>query len=423
MEEQQEHREFYVDTFVARQPVFDAVGNVWGYEILYRDGVEAVSAEFPDPGSATLAVTAGICLCREHDLKVGKKILINFDEKTILDGVPLALPAANTVIQIPESAKVGGKLLETLKSLKVEGYALALDDFSAKPEAEALLKLADVVIFDLLNQDLGSLQARVKAARSPSRLLVAKRVEDSAAFDRARAMGFTHFQGFFFQRPKVIPGRKLSSTEAARFRLLEFTQQDEPDFRSLAEAIKTDVSISYRLLTYLNSPLFTFHINIQSIEQAIILLGWRQVRNWLRVIIFSDISPEGKSSELPFLCVQRGRFFESVAKQAGTKSNDRETLFMLGLFSLLEPLLKMPMAEILTNLPLESELKEALLGGINRYSPWLALAQAFEAGDWEAVDGTIATLGLDKVVVARSYSESLDWANRFFDQGAVAKAG
>jgi hypothetical protein len=87
MDEQQEYREFYVDTFVARQPVFDAVGNVWGYEILYRDGVEAVSAEFPDPGSAPLAVTAGICLCREHDLKVGKKILINFDEKTILDGV------------------------------------------------------------------------------------------------------------------------------------------------------------------------------------------------------------------------------------------------------------------------------------------------------------------------------------------------
>lgn len=423
MDETQEHKQFHIDTFVARQPVFDAVGNVWGYDILYRDGVEAVSAVFPDPGTATLAVTAGICLCREHDFKVGKKVLINFDEKTVLDGVPLALPAANTVIQIPESAKVAPRLLEVLKTLKVEGYAVALDNYEARPQAEPLLKLADIVIIDILGQDPAALAERVRSARSLNRLLVAKRVEDSAAFDQARSLGFTHFQGFFFQRPKVIPGRKLNSTEAARFRLLEFTQQDDPDFSNLAEAIKTDVSVSYRLLTYLNSPLFTFHINIQSIEQAIVLLGWRQVRNWLRVIIFSDLSPDSRGTELPFVCVQRGRFFETVARQSGAKSSDREILFILGLFSLLEPLLKMPMAEILASLPLEAEIKEALLGGDNRFSPWLGLAQAFEAGDWEQVDTGIARLGLDKVMVARSYSESLDWANRFFDQGVTAKAG
>jgi c-di-GMP phosphodiesterase len=417
-----ERAEFSVDSFVARQPVFDSAGGVWGYEILYRDGFTAVAANFPNAEEATLSVMASLFLCREQDLKAGKKVLINFDEKNIRDGAPLALPAANIVVQVPEAAAPSPELLRALADLKAEGYAIAVDDFEARPGAEELLALCDLVIIDTLGREPQPLFALAHKAKGPGRLLVAKRVEDLDSFEKTKGMGFTHFQGFFFQRPKIIPGRRFSSSEASRLRLLYFTQQDDPDFKDLAEAIKTDVSISYRLLLYLNSPLFMFHIHIQSIEQALLLLGWKQVRSWLRVLILSDLTPSGASSELPFLSVQRGRFFELAGKQAGCKPAERESLFMLGLFSLLESLLRMPMANILQHLPLDQELADALLGQDNGYAPWLGLARAFEAGDWAGVEASIALLNLDKVAVARCYSEALDWANRFLDHSTGASA-
>lgn len=346
-------------------------------------------------------------------------MLINFEANTILTGVPLALPAANTVVQVPESIALTPDLLASLRQLKADGYSVAVDGFEARSGVDELLGLADMVIIDSLNKKPDHLAVLARQAHTEGRALLAKRVEDQAAYDLARQLGFTHFLGFFFQRPKIIPGRKFTTNEASRLRLMQFTHQDDPDFKSLAEAIKSDVSVSYRLLVYLNSPLFMFHIQIQSIEQALLLLGWKQVRNWLRVIILADLTPVGVTSELPFLSVQRGRFFELAAKQAGFKVGEREALFMLGLFSLLEPLLRMPMNYILQHLPLEQDLKDALLGGEGPYAIWLTLARAFEAGDWAGVEATIATLGLDKAGVARCYSEALDWANRFLDQGVV----
>jgi EAL and modified HD-GYP domain-containing signal transduction protein len=408
----------FTETFLARQPIFDTSGAVWGYEILHRNNLEAVRSALSDPFASSLEVAAGICLCRPQDLKAGRKVLVPFDEHSILDGIPYALPAASTVIQVMEAQDPGARLIEALRELRGEGYTVAVNGFESLPRAEPLLDLAEIAIIDVPGKNSRVLAALATSARRRCRILLARRVENSAARDAAAILGFTHFQGSFFQRPSLVSGRTFKAHQVARLALLRLTGDDDPDFGTLAEAIKSDVAISYRLLVYLNSPLFTFHISIRSIEQAIVLLGWKQVRNWLRVVILSEIVPEARASELSFLSVQRGRFFEMAARQAGMSADEREEVFMLGLFSLLDALLQMPMAEVLESLPLEEGLKTSLLGRPGRLSPWLAMAREIEAGKWEEAEGQAVAFGLAPSLVARAYAESLDWANRFFAQGA-----
>lgn len=402
----------YVDTFVARQPVFDADKRLWGYDLLYRHGIEALQAVFEDEQIADVSVVAGLFLCQPQDLAEGKKILVNFAESSVTGGVVYALPAHNTVIQVHAAIRPSPAFVTALDELRAEGYLVALDGFDADTPAE-LLQRADLVIVSVLQRNRQELAALVEAAGS-SRTTMAKQVESREAFALARETGFDLFQGFFFQQPVILPGRTLTSSETTRLALLRQVQQEEVEFNELADTIKGDVSVSYRLLKYLNSSFFGLPREIASIEQAVVMLGWKQIRNWLRVIVLTDISPEDTTSELPFISVQRGRFLELTARDAGLGSEFCETLFLLGLFSLLDAMLSMPMDEIASNLALAPELEAALRKEPGTLCTWLTMAEAFEGGDWEQVDELVDQLGLSSSDVACSYSLAHTWAHRFF---------
>lgn len=406
----------FQDVFVARQPVFDIRQKVWGYELLYRDGIAAVVADFSDQDAATLSVTDSATLWPFADLPANTRILVNFAEKSIINNVPYALPAKHTVIQIPETCSPDASLLETLRQMQSNGYGLALDDFTGKGCADELFSMADVLIVDLLGLSKEKFAAIHKAARNCNAKLLAKKVETQRAFTLAKNAGFLLFQGYFFKKPEVLPDRKLSASETAKLKLFKIIERPEPDFEALSKTMETDVSVSYRLLRYLNSPFFGMVTKVNSIRQATVLLGWNHVRNFLRVIILTDLKNTRTTSELPFLSTLRGRFFQLLSGCAPCAN--AESMFLFGLFSLLDSLLQMPMKDIVQMLPLDENLAKALTGENDSLAPWLELAKAYEAGDWPRLDEAIESLNLDPVVVARAYSGATQWANAFFSSNA-----
>lgn len=401
----------------ARQPVFTADLNVFGHELLYRQALASTQAVFTDLDAATLTVVAGAFQWHPGDLAGGQKILVNFGRKTILDKAPYALPSGMTVVQVEESVLLDGPLLETLAALKADGYLLAVDGFQASPEASPLLDIADLVIIDVLGKKKQDIQRLLSPVLAKKLRAVAKRVEDKASFTLCKSLGFNLFQGYFFKRPEVVAGKRLASNEVARIRLLRLTQADHPDEIALSDAIRSDVSLSYRLLSYLNSPLNGQRMARLSIPRALMVLGWTHLRHWLKVIALTDLSPSGKTAELSFLSLQRARFFELVGQGLGRDSAEAENLFTLGLFSLLDAMLHAPMKEILVNLPLDTILKDALLSAQGEYAQWMDMAHHFEQGDWAGLEKTLDALNIPAGLAAESYAQAMEFAASFTRTG------
>lgn len=402
----------------ARQPVFTADLGLYGHELLYRQALASTQAVFADLDAATLTVVAGAFQWQPGDLSGAQKILVNFGRRTILDKAPYALPAGRTVIQVDENVLLDDSLINDLKALKTDGYLIALNAFKARPEAAALLELADMAVIDLLGNSTGEIEALLKPLAVHGVMPLAKKVEDAQAFTLAKKLGFKLFQGYFFKRPEIVAGRRLASNETARLRLLRATQSDQPDPDALGDAIRSDVSLSYRLLSYLNSPLHGQSMTTLSIPRAIMVLGWTQLRHWLRVIALTDLSPSAKSEELSFLSLTRARFFELTAQGLDLSAAETENLFTLGLFSLLDTMLQSPMEDILANLPLDDAVSAALLKKSGGYARWLDMAVSFEQGEWPELERILKELSIPDELVAASYAMAMEFAVSFKRVGA-----
>ncbi|GAB7082236.1 EAL and HDOD domain-containing protein [Megalodesulfovibrio paquesii] len=407
----------YVDTFFARQPIFDASKNIWGYALLYRHAPDATKATFDDKDIATLTVISNAIMNLPKAGERAKKLCINFTEESLLRKIPLTLPAATTIILVDESFSATAEVVDALKEFKSLGYEVALNDFSGQPGCEPLLELADLVFIDILNKDIPRLKELTILAKSHHAALAAKRVEDIKQFEFLSKVGYTLFQGFFFEKPVIVPGRKLTSNQISRLMLFKVLEKENPDFHEIARVIETDVSISYRLLALTNSASFSLPRKVDSIRQALVLLGMKQIRSWLWLIFLTDMSPKHKTSELPYLSAIRAKFLERTALNHDMPIAKADLLYLLGLFSLLEAMLDVPFKEIVKNLPLDEALATALSGEVNEYTPWLSMARFFEQGEWDRIDEVISQLELEPMTVANSYAEALTWAKTLQGEG------
>jgi c-di-GMP phosphodiesterase len=302
-------------------------------------------------------------------------------------------------------------VLDVLSRLKSDGYLIVVRGFTGNSECDPLYRMADIIGTDIFERQKDELTEIIERARLYDATCLAAQVKDPARFELCRELGFSLFHGSFFKSPDQITVRKFTSGEVSRFKLLQVIEKDQPDFDQLAKTIQTDVSISFRLLAFLNSSAFGLPRKIKSIHQAILLLGWRKIKNWLRVVLLSDMGHNKEVSELVVLSAQRGRFLELVAREHDFWGFDPNSLNLLGMFSLLDALLGIPMAEIVGYLPLENKLKAALCQEPNNeYLPLLLLAGYFEEAKWTEAEKMIQQLSLDTGKVKAAFQTAVNWA-------------
>jgi EAL and modified HD-GYP domain-containing signal transduction protein len=218
-------------------------------------------------------------------------------------------------------------------------------------------------------------------------------------------MGFTYFQGYFFCRPEVVVGREVPASRIHYMRLLEMVCRPEIDMRELEKLLKQEASISYRLLRYLNSPLFGFALEITSIRHAIAVLGEREIRRWIRLVATVGAA-EQKCSELILMGLARGRFCELLSYRLQSSSD----LFLLGLLSVMDAILEVSMESLMQQLPVDREVKAALLGQPSSLRPAYQLMLAQESGEWEQSTQLAKGLRLTDEDVASSWWQAMQWA-------------
>ncbi|MBG0790377.1 MAG: HDOD domain-containing protein [Desulfovibrionaceae bacterium] len=403
----------YESIYVARQPILNAAGDTWGYMMLFRDSKDADRAIFSNNSEATMNLVANLPLC--GGVCGGRaKVLVHFTPEDIVRGIPHAIPCDNTVIVLEEMAEPDETLIVALGDLIIDGFELAINNFEGRPGCERLTELADTLIVDMGRKSGEDLKAIVERAGAfGASNLLAKRVENAEDMAKAKAAGFSLFNGYYFKRPQIEGGRKINSVKATRLKLFEIIEKDEPDFDALAPAIEADVAISYRLLTFLNTANFSFATKVTSIKQAVVLAGWKPIRNWLRLIILTDLTPSEKTKELAYTSAHRAKLFETAALGSGYEE-ESDRLFIIGLFSLLDAMLDTSMESITDHLPVDAEIKNTLCGKKTKYTPWLELAKAIENSDWDMVGDRAKVLNLLPGTVAVSYQHAFTWVDAYF---------
>ena len=405
-----QHQKSYHNVFFARQPIFNHKMKIWGYELFYRQEEGSDSATYIDEFKATMEVMANLALSPDDKFNTAKTI-INFSRQAIFENLPLSLHPQTTVVQFADPEKVSTELIKSVSILKDRGYTISLDDYAARHENIELYKLADIMTINISEIGSADITQHIQSISGLKASYLAKKIETAEQFKSVKSSGFAYYQGYFFKRPTTEVRRKISSNEMLRFNLMEMLNNEELDLGELSKTIEKDVSLSARLLNLLNSPAYGLTATISSVQQAVVYLGWNQLKHWLRMVLLTDMKQPGKSAELTRLSLQRAKVLEMLGAYSETQKND-ERLFLVGLFSLLDAMLEMPMNLVVERLSaLDETIRETLNGGETRFEPWLSLIEAMEESDWGKVGAMAATLDLEAADIMKCYKEALQWSN------------
>jgi len=379
---------------VARQPIFDRDECVHAYELLFR-GPRGAGEEELDDDVATSTTIVDTFMEIGLDAIVGRRpAWVNVGRDFLLRDLARALPAGRVALEVLEDVLVDAALLATIDGLARDGYRIVLDDFVFRPELTPLVERADAVKLDVLALGEDGLRAHVGALRPFGVELVAEKVETREQLALCRELGFDYFQGYAFCRPEIVPHRRLDANRAGKLQLAGRVQDPAVEFDELETIITRDVSLSYRLLRYVNSAYFGLTREVQSVRDALVRLGLAKIRAWSTVLVLADLA-DGRS-ELVTIALVRARMCELIAKRDGLRSPD--AYFTAGLLSVLDVLVGLPMEETLTELPLSPELAAALLHSDGPYAGPLTRVLAYERGS----DGLAGD--------APEYLDALRWA-------------
>jgi len=365
------------DIFIGRQPIFDRNYQVTSYELLFRQG-DNTSLRNDDHKTAKVLSNALIDMGLDK-ISGDKKVHINASPTFILSDLSELLPPNKVGIEVSDPTTITTDIIESCKALKEKGYELILDDIIYEPALEPLIKLADVIKVDI--SSVKDLTSEVRKLRQYNAQLLASKVESYTDYETAQNLGFNYFQGYFFCKPDIVQGKTMPESKINILRALQKVLTANI-VAEINDVIKQDVSLSYRLLKYINSAAFGMQREIESIEQALVLLGLSNARRWLSLLSLASLG-EGKPLELMRTALYRGHLLESIAN--GLQEEATGDDFLLGMFSVLDALLDQPMHEAIEDMALPSPVRDALLRDDAAMSYKLHVVRALEAGDWDTV--------------------------------------
>ncbi|GAB6096835.1 HDOD domain-containing protein [Desulfatiferula olefinivorans] len=394
--------------YVARQPIFDRKRAVFAYELLFRDSMDNYMPKI-DGDHATSSVLSSSFLNLGLDtLSGGRNVFINFTRKLLVDLVPLMFPAQDTVVEILETIEPDDEVMAACTALKKKGYLLALDDYVFDPSMKRFFDVVDIVKVDFMATPIDEIRKKIGTLPRKVRL-IAEKIETWDDFRTARDMGFSLFQGYFFCKPEIVSGREVPAGAVTLLEMMKEVNTPDIDFDRVTRRISMDVSISYKLLRYINSAFFKRVQEIRSIKNALVYLGQQELRRFVSVIIMANLSAS-RTPELAIASCVRGRFCERLGDLGG-KPGTHQELFTLGLFSLIDAILDQPMEKIMNTLPLSETIKEALIYQRGPLAGLLRLSVLFETGEWEQVESLAGKLGFDMTVLPDLYKDSVAWAD------------
>jgi c-di-GMP phosphodiesterase len=389
--------------YVARQPILDAAGHVHGYDLNFRNAPEAIFRR--DPEMAVETMLDNEALFGLERISNGLPAFIACTAEALADNLVLVLTPSLTVLSVSSALEPTPRLVDACRTLKARGFRLALDDFAWHEDLRPLLERADYIRMDF--RKFGDTERKqLEQHGMHSITLVAQKVDTQDDLQRARAMGFSLFQGDYLCHPMLVKKRKVPANRMYHFEIVRELYRDPLDVRKVSQLVRSDAALMYRLLRLANSPIYGLYQEVRSIETAIRFLGETAFRRVVSVAVLSELNSD-QPAEVLQMGLLRARFCELAARVFRQDSSEQ---YLVGMFSLLPVMLGVAMDEILANLPFRTDICQALMGIANPERAPLAWLEFHERGDWEACDRLAADFGGNSSALAQSYEEALIWA-------------
>lgn len=390
---------------LARQPILDHNLQIIGYELLCRPIPQDTREWQENTGDyATSEVVIGAY--QELGLEKvtgGLPAFINFTENWLHN--PPIVSAHMLVAEILEYIEASEATIAAIEKLRRMNYQIALDDYLGEPHQDELLPYVDIVKVDILRlENLDNLASLIREHQRPGLTWLAEKVETPEEFEICRKAGCTLFQGYFFSKPVNMYGRRVPDNKLAVLQLLTLLEKPDAEIEDINKALQSEPQLSFRLLQLVNSAAMGCVTEVSSVQQALMMVGLEKVKTWAQVLALGQL--EDKPAILRDQAVLRGFLMQELA--AANKQLDTNTAFTLGLFSLLDAFLDIPMKEVCERLKLPSPTDQALLNHTGEYGQLLALVEQIEHAQWDSVNWvSLATKGITAPTVVQAFYSAI----------------
>lgn len=402
-------------SFIARQPIFDREMQTVAYELLFRDGM---NNSFPDvsPEYATSKMISDQFLCIPIPRISGKhNSFINVPHQMIINGLSDTLPGDNVVIEILEDAVPDDALFSAVKSMYGKGYQLALDDFTLDSAWDKFMPYISIIKFDVRQKRQDEILQYINRNKPLLKGIqfLAEKVETREEFELYRQAGFMLFQGFFFSRPEVMKNKCLSQNSLSLTRMMIEVNREYPDFLAIEKLLKSDLTLSYKIMRYVRNMLFKTHGIIQAdnltLKEIILFLGCNELRRFVSVATLANMNSSAVT-ELYHQSMVRAKFCELISGKINNASLSYNA-FICGLFSLLEVILEFPMDDLLKQITIPQNVTDALCEKKGVLFDILNLCLCYEKLDWDGASEICQTLNISEFSVIKSMQAATKWAD------------
>ncbi len=402
-----------INMFIARQPIFNKALKIYGYELLFRADAQSRAFSNTSSTSATAVILGGL-FEQGIDKVVGSaKAFVNFDYEFIMSDMIELISPKTLVIEVLETVESNSTLLSRIEELRRKGYKIALDDFQEDYFTCPAISKADIIKYDIIETPLDTICMEVKEALLENKILLAEKIETEEEYQKARAMGFQLFQGYFFSKPKIVTkGSKTRKTlKAVYSQILMELKKEDFSYDRIASIIESDVNLSYRLLYAISHK--NKGSSYSSIKNALVRMGSWEIERWISVLMLQNVSGD-KPDEVLRMSLVRSKFCEHMAENSSLWQRKDEAS-MVGLFSMLDAILNCPMEEAVEDLAISEDVIEALVTGEGIFKPLCILMKAYESCKWDDVDKYSVEVNIDPKRLGEWYLSSIEWSLGIMD--------
>jgi len=393
------------EVFIGRQPILDRDMNVFAYELQFYNGINPNKKALQATEELIKEIEEGIgfqSIVGEHNALlhlpkelISKSILPQFDTQYQL------------VLEIPNNILKDVDVLRNLKELKSEGTSIALDDFMDDDASVRLASISDYVKIDPESHNEIQMKKILSDLQQKNIKVIAEKVETEEMFLYLKKLGFDYFQGYFFTNPVIINGQKLSGNKLTLLQLLSKVNDSNTDFEELSKIISQDVALSHKLLVAINNPAAMIPIRVETIADAVKYMGIKRLKFWVNMLMLSSM--KDVPQELLITSLMRAKFCELLAELSG-QSVEKDSFFLVGLFSTLGAFFRISLADVVSEMPLSDEIVNALVNKKGSMGDVLKVLDSIEH-----FNSTLTSLkydGLELKEITHSFMSANAWAQQ-----------
>ncbi|MEG2305086.1 MAG: HDOD domain-containing protein [Lachnospiraceae bacterium] len=401
-----------MDKYVVRQPIKELENDkVIGYELMFQNDNEGL---FNSPEASVADTMAGFLMQNNEKIFSDKQTFITVTPSLLFRNTPKIFEKDQIVIQIDDNLVVHPLATQIIKRYCAEGYRFAINNFQFSPHYFSMLEFVEFVKIDVKQQEVSALDNIVRMMKSFGKKSIATGIYTKKEYDIAKILNVDYLEGSYIAENMLTKTKKMEFLEGNFFQLVVAVTQDEPDIEEIEKIISRDASLSYAILKMVNSAYFALRKKTSSIRQAVVTLGIGQLKQWVYLMSATE-EQNSSSEELLKLSFLRATFASVIVEQMKEFPISKSEAYMMGMFSTLEYMIDASLEEILEDIPIIDEVKDALISKAGDAGKLYELILCYENADWKAIKGILDQYGIPPNIIAQLYINCVEEVNQIWE--------